>query len=1132
MPGRVPIYSEMNTGVRPSRLDIRPATSRGMRAVLGVGAALLAVFALRAVTGYGGATAQRICATWVSDAIGLSAVAICLWRAALNRDERAVWGLAGLGMAAWVLGNAYFEHELASGASLPNPSPADLGFLAFYPLMYLAVIAARWRGRRRRAAIGVWLDGAIAAGACASLAAALILGPVIDATAGESVPGAMTNIAYPIGDAVLLGMLVVTSATVGWRRSRGLLGLAGGMAVFALSDTLYIVQNANGAYQAGGVLDAGWLLALILMAAGASTVTVAPARPVRLRGGRSAAIPICAGLVSLAVLALDVHGRLDAATAALATATLTLVLLRLAVSLWETAGLLKIRAREAIQDALTGLDNRRKLLSDLSRRVADATEERPLLIVLFDLDGFKTYNDTFGHSAGDALLIQVASGLRSAVPPGGRAYRLGGDEFCVLAPLGATAPAEVGERLAAAMARRGAGFSVTASYGCAVAPRDGRGTTELIRRADDEMYEYKGRRRPGTERQVQDALTAVLGARDPDMESHATRVAQQAAALGERIGLDAADQRVLVHAAALHDIGKVAIPDLLLDKAGELEPEEREFLRTHPLIAQRIVAAAPSLGSAGHVVRSVQERWDGSGYPDGLSGEAIPLAARVIAVCNAYQAMIATRPNRQAMSEEAAVAELRQGAGTQFDPDLVKSLLELLAEGRERSTKTREEAPRRRDTPATVQLALEARLDFQADHDLLTGLLNRRRLSEQLDRVLRYAARYRRSGALIVLDLDNLRLVNDLHGHAAGDRALIAVARAILDRVRSSDVVARLGGDEFAIALHEADETAALSVVADIRAQLAEAPIDPPVQVSCGIVVFQGDQELVPDDLLTAADVALFEAKDVGRGEVRVYHGDADSVLGRVQIIRSALAEERFVLYGQPIVELKSGEVSFNELLVRMLSDAGDAIAPEAFIPVAERFGLIGELDRWVAREGLKLAEQGKRVTINLSAHSIGDAAILALAQKAALEGVPRGAVVFEITETAAMSNMGEAREFSERLGEVGFDVALDDFGTGFGSFSYLKHLPSRYLKIDVEFVRELVSNETDQRVVSSITDVGHSLGKRIIAEGVEDAEALELLRRYGVDYVQGMYVGAPERIPARPGAPTPGATRFYGGVS
>jgi diguanylate cyclase (GGDEF)-like protein len=956
----------------------------------------------------------------------------------------------------------------------------------------------------------------IAATACATVAAAVLLEPVVNATAGESVSGALTDIAYPIGDATLLTMLVVTSATVGWRRSRGLAALAAGLAIFALADSLYIVENANGTYQAGGVLDAGWLLALIVMAAGAAMVTLGSRTP---RSGdpraRRALVPSAGGVAALAVLALGAFTGFNTVTQVLATLTLTLVVVRLAVSLRETAGLLAIRAREAKLDPLTGLANRRRLLVDLERHAAGASEEHPALLVLFDLDGFKVYNDTFGHNAGDALLIQVAGGLRDALGRRGRAYRMGGDEFCALLTIDSEAPERIGEELAEAMARHGEGFSVTASYGCALAPRDGRETTGLIRQADDEMYARKGRRRLGTERQVEDALTAVLGARDPEMESHAVRVAKLAAKLGEALGLGEADLGALVHGAALHDIGKIAIPDGLLDKADELDVDEQRFLRTHPLIAQRIVSAAPALGYTGHIVRSVQERWDGSGYPDGLSGEAIPLAARIIAVCGAFEAMTSKRPNHEAMSREQAIDELRRGAGSQFDPDLVPPLIELLSEPDERPREADGARPHRY-LLAQGRHRLEAQLDYQADHDILTGLLNRRRFAGELERVLRYASRYRRPGALLVLDVDNLKLVNDVHGHAAGDAALTVVAKQILERVRDSDVVARLGGDEFAIALHEAREPEALAVASDIHSRLAECGIDPPVAVSVGIALFEGTQELVPDDLLTAADVALYEAKEAGRDEIRVYRGDAGAALGWVQRIRNALAEGHFVLYGQPIVELKTGQVSHSELLVRMVADDGDLIPPDAFIPTAERFGLINELDRWVTGEAMTLAEQGKRVTVNLSAQSIGDSAVLERVRAAARRGVQPGAVIFEITETAAMSNMQEARAFTEQLNELGYEVALDDFGTGFGSFSYLKHLPTRYLKIDVEFVRELASNETDQRVVKSIADVGHSLGKRIVAEGVEDAATEDLLRRYGVDYVQGFYIGAPERISAR----------------
>lgn len=1083
--------------------------------LLGLGTLLLGAFVVRALTGFGGSSTQQLFATWISDAIVASAAAACLWRAAREHRDRTMWGFAGLGVVSWGLGNAYFEHMLAGGASLSNPSAADIGYLCFYPLMYLAVIAAR-RRRGQRLGVGGWLDGLIGGAACATLGAAFALEPVMQATEGESLAGALTNIAYPIGDLTLLAMLVVTTATVGWRAARGLSALSLGMAIFALSDTIYIVQNASGDYRPGGVLDAGWLIALTLIAIGAGApgragapATVAP---------RRALVPSVAGLVALAVLALQPLVDLSTSGLIIAVLTLTLVITRLAVSLRETAGLLQARAREAALDPLTGLGNRRLLLSDLSAHAIEATAERPVLLVLFDLDGFKVYNDTFGHIAGDSLLVQVAGGLHEAVGERGSAYRIGGDEFCaLLCPPPDASPECICVELAEAMARHGEGFSVTASYGCASAPADGRETTALLRRADDEMYARKGRRRPGTESQVQDALIAALSARDPELGSQAASVAELAAALGRGIGLGASDLRALTHAAALHDIGKIAIPESILDKPADLDAEERRFVQTHPLIAQRIISAAPALGYAAQIVRSAQERWDGTGYPDGLRGEAIPSASRIVGICGAFHAMTRNRPSRKAMSAEEAIAELRRCAGAQFDPNLVTMLIEIASNPSEHAT-------REPSTPAqTAELLvsrevdgrrrLEAQLSYQSDHDLLTGLLNRWRFAEELERMLRYAARYRRAGALLVLDLDNLKLVNDVHGHAVGDDALKLVAREIRGRTRGTDAVARLGGDEFAIALHEAGRGDALAFAKDIHMRLDECEIDPPVQISIGIALFEGDQELVADDLLTAADIALYEAKEAGRGKTRIHHGEATGALGWVKRIRGALAERRFVLYGQPIVDLRSGAITHRELLIRMLSDDGDVIPPAAFIPTAERFGLIGAIDRWVVREGLRLALSGEHVSINLSAHSMGDPDILEEVRAAAREGLARDAVIFELTETAAMTNMQVAREFIEELASLGCDVALDDFGTGFGSFSYLKHLPTSYLKIDVEFVQELSSNLTDRHVVRSITDIGHSLGKRIIAEGVEDQATAQALREYGVDLAQGSHLGEPQRI-------------------
>jgi diguanylate cyclase (GGDEF)-like protein len=408
---------------------------------------------------------------------------------------------------------------------------------------------------------------------------------------------------------------------------------------------------------------------------------------------------------------------------------------------------------------------------------------------------------------------------------------------------------------------------------------------------------------------------------------------------------------------------------------------------------------------------------------------------------------------------------------------------------------------------------MEVQLQYQADHDPLTGLYNRRRFAEDLDLILRNASRYKRHGALLMLDLDDFKVFNDTRGHAAGDRALTTLGQAILDRVRAADVVGRLGGDEFAVVLPEADEQQALAVADDIRAGVAARDLDPAIRITVGLVQFDEHWDVAAEDALVAADIALYEAKEKGKDRVQVYHGAASAAFTWVQRIRTALAEERFVLYAQPMFDLHSDEITHSELLIRMISDDGELIAPGAFLPFAERFGLINQIDRWVVREGLVFALAGERVSINLSAHSIGDASILDALRAAISAGVDSRDVIFEITESAALRNMEEARVFTEALVALGCQVALDDFGTGFGSFTYLKHLPARYLKIDMEFVRDMIFNDTDRQVVDSITKIAHSLGMQTIAEGVEDAVTLQALRDYGVDRAQGFFIGRPQRI-------------------
>ncbi len=408
---------------------------------------------------------------------------------------------------------------------------------------------------------------------------------------------------------------------------------------------------------------------------------------------------------------------------------------------------------------------------------------------------------------------------------------------------------------------------------------------------------------------------------------------------------------------------------------------------------------------------------------------------------------------------------------------------------------------------------MEDRLRYLADRDPLTGLINRRRLIEGLEQSLVEAARYDRYGAVMMIDLDNFKIANDTHGHARGDAMLKTVAAALTARTRDSDLVARLGGDEFAILLQQAGVNEAKAVATNIHALLREPSSGPPIPVSIGFTTFRGAQQTTADELLAAADSALYEAKQRGGDQFVAYSQSAVGGLSWIHEIRTALDESRLKLYLQPILELQTNTIVRHEVLVRMLSRSGELIKPGAFLPSAERFGLIREIDRQVNSAALNHARQGNPCSINLSAHSIGQHSIIAALQAAITAGLDPANVTYEVTETAAMTNIASSKLFAQELSNLGCELALDDFGTGFGSFTYLKHIPARYLKLDIDFVRGLLTDETDQALVKSIVTVAHSLGKLTIAEGVEDAATLELLRAYGVEYAQGFHIGRPAPI-------------------
>ena len=425
--------------------------------------------------------------------------------------------------------------------------------------------------------------------------------------------------------------------------------------------------------------------------------------------------------------------------------------------------------------------------------------------------------------------------------------------------------------------------------------------------------------------------------------------------------------------------------------------------------------------------------------------------------------------------------------------------------------------------------ALAARMEHLIDHDFLTGLFNRRRFQIEIDHEAERVARYGANGAVLMIDLDNFKDVNDAFGHKAGDDLLKGVAGALKHRVRQTDVVARMGGDEFALLLPETDADQAQNVAATIVktlsrqvAVLGEQAIH--VTASVGVAMFDG---LSAAEVLEIADLAMYEAKQAGRNRVAMYRPgerrreQVSTRFSEAEMVRSALEEERLLLYCQPILDLRRNEVNQYELLLRLKTDGSDEpLLPSSFLYVAERFGLIQQFDGWVALQGIQLiaehARAGRRLVlhVNLSGKSIGDPKLAAQIEEAIERAdIDPGCLVFELTETAAIANIEEAKAFAQRLRARGCKLALDDFGAGFGSFYYLKALPFDYFKIDGDFIRDLVASPMDQLVVSAIVGIARGMGKKTIAEFVADDETTRLLEKSGVDFAQGYQIGRPRPV-------------------
>jgi diguanylate cyclase (GGDEF)-like protein len=633
--------------------------------------ALFALVAVQIETHFGGVGTTQFFSRWVYNTVGASAAACCVLRASRD-DDRVTWGLIGVAIASWTAGNVYYSIASANLQVVPSPSFADAGFLGVYPAAYVA-LGLLVRNRVTRFTRSVWLDGLIAGLIVGACAVAVVFDSVAEKASGGLAPIA-TNLAYPIADALLIAVVIAVLALRSWSFDSSWLLIGAGFGVFAVSDSVYLLRVADGSYEYGTWLDLGWLLGFVLLA-NAAWVKPKPADVSAFEGRRVFVVPSVVSVIGIALVAYDRFGGLSIFAIALVWTALVLVVVRMTLTFEEHLTLVTTFRTRSVTDPLTGLGNRRGMLDRLDTALAHA-EREPHLLLLLDLNGFKAYNDAFGHLAGDALLQRLGQRLESAIAGRGEAFRLGGDEFCVLLR-GTHADVPWATAAAtAALAESSDGFDVGCAIGHAELPFEATTPDEALRLADNRMYARKGPRDAGADpRQV---LIQAVRERDLDLDHHTGTVAELAARTAASAGLPAGDVNLARFAAELHDVGKLAIPESILRKPGPLDTSEWALVRQHTLIGQRIIAAAPGLDAVAVTVRSSHERWDGGGYPDGLAGEAIPVVSRIIAICDAYEAMTADRPYRPRMSREQAVAELRLNAGTQFDPRLVEVFVAAL----------------------------------------------------------------------------------------------------------------------------------------------------------------------------------------------------------------------------------------------------------------------------------------------------------------------------------------------------------------------------------------------------------------------------------------------------------------------
>jgi diguanylate cyclase (GGDEF)-like protein len=637
----------------------------------------LFAYAAHSIAGVGGHRLDSLFEDWVFNGLLVLGAALCLLRAVWLPLERRAWAALGIGLACWALGEIIFTLDPGQ-VEAGFPATSDWLWLVFYPASFLS-LGLLVRARARQFYASLWLDGGVGALAVAAIAGQFVL-PVVLHTTGGSVSSVVGDLIYPLGDLLLACFAVAVLALTGWRPGRALGAVVTGLALGTAADMASLYLSATG-HSGSSAFDSLWPASAVVLGAAAWQ----PARPsavIGLHGRRLLVFPLAFTVAALGLLAVQLAHPVHSAAYALALLTIAGAVVRMGLTFGENVKLVDRSRHEALTDPLTGLGNRRRLLLALEDALQSASERAPLALLLFDLNGFKRYNDTFGHPVGDALLARLGAKLAHAVAPDGQAYRLGGDEFCVLTRLERHTPLQVASVATDALSERGQGFDITAAHGCIMLPQEATGSSTALTLVDERLYADK-RSRQTTEMpdQMRDVLVQVMAERQPDLHAHLSEVALMARTVGQRMGLSGEDLEILVRAAALHDVGKLAVPDVILHKTAALDAGERAIVERHCEVGERILAAAPAMGPVARLVRSSHESFDGRGYPDGRKGEEIPLGARIIAVCDAFHSMTTDRPYHRGIDADQALAELQRAAGSQFDPRVVSAFLVALKAG-------------------------------------------------------------------------------------------------------------------------------------------------------------------------------------------------------------------------------------------------------------------------------------------------------------------------------------------------------------------------------------------------------------------------------------------------------------------